>query len=533
MPDLPGCSACLSLCTTVCSNDPRGSEWGMGKREFNRCQDTCGTDCKSSAVMKMCMWQCGWGCYFGMFSNNINIETQVFKKQNVAGGNAFCSTQCMTTCVGFCKGQATYVCGNYDCSALCEKTCRKACVYPAAAGGQSFVGQLDCGVKCNTLCNLNAGSSSSMMYCNGNCAGLCFHTCDIYVDSPTDTASSTSIVATCTTGVRLSSSNQQACVTKCAASCRNTCSAIGCTFTCGTAGRTDGETENGCRTLCAELVAINAGNGPNTCSGCTFDCSAGSMSSTPVSGDGCGSCDTDCTDSCSIGQSCSYQCMNGCKVSCDSGCEVVCIATCSDHCNLTCKTACSGCKDMCTACDQSCQDACIVTCFNQCAACRTNCTGQTTSLTECSKLCRADCNAMCISTCSGSCITWNSGGTYGGSVRSNATNNDWHGFTSNDAPVDGKYHYGPTTEGYPATSPSWKTTINDYPTKTNVPYGYGIAYNGTPRPNSNIGSTNGARGDWDTSSKGAQVGEQEWYHSDELDRGQWDEILDYDDKHDI
>lgn len=225
----------------------------------------------------------------------------------------------------------------------------------------------------------------------------------------------------------------------------------------------------------------------------------------------CGTCNDTCTDSCSEAGDCKHSCMSQCNVLCDNSCDRVCISQCSDHCAPSCRQACSGCDNVCTACNWSCQNACIVTCQNECAACRQNCKNLGMSNTECKLLCRA-CTTMCIMNCTQSCITWNSGGSVSGKIRSNATLNDWQGFTTNNAPRDGGAHLGP---GGSHTF-NWNIgQVNLSPRKTNVPHGYGLSYNGETPQISGLGSINGERGDWDA---GAIEGEESWYHTNDRDK---------------
>lgn len=124
---------------------------------------------------------------------------------------------------------------------------------------------------------------------------------------------------------------------------------------------------------------------------------------------------------------------------------------------------------------------------------------------------------MCVDKCVNSCITWNSGGINSdGNYISNATKNDWHGFSVQDAPRDGLPHYAPMVITDTVNQKNWSTIVNKYPIKDQVPLGYGIAYPDTSvQPTvddgygNKIGAADGARGDWDYSNPG----EYSWYRN--------------------
>ena len=448
----------------------------------------CYAMCEGS-VMKSCT-KCGFGCYSGTGSS----------------GDTACSQMCVQICVGECAGSYP---GEYDiygsrcdgCQTHCDDSCTGFCIQPV---GFDSNGSTECAKdgNCNVQCAKQSGGNKQSGYCPGECIGYCLSSC---------TGFSISSVIDCE-----GSSGDQRCVNKCHTTCWTSCTGEGCTHSCGTSS---------CRLLCSEIQEMYGGSGP-TCLGCDVQCDDNSGSSGGGGSGDCGTCWGSCTDNCSEQSSCDHKCMNQCNVLCDDNCDRVCIEKCSDHCTYSCSLACSGCDNYCTACDQSCQDACIVTCFGQCAACRVNCSGMSTSETDCMKMCRA-CTSMCIDTCVNSCITWNSGGTQNinGINRyiSNATYNDWRGFSASDAPRDGNQWYGPTTNGYQATVKSWSTIVNKYPTKPSnrLPLGYGVPYKGILPPK-NVGSSDGSRGDWDYNNPG----EYEWYHNvqrpdDDID---WDMI---------
>lgn len=448
---------------------------------------SCGIACLGKAMIK-CDNRCGYGCYSGTGN----------------GGGTSCSQMCVGICVGECAGQHIPVGPGsrcIGCQTHCDDSCTGACIQ--ANGFDTKDGSLEC-VKdgsCNVQCSNHSGGSHQSGFCNQQCMNYCNTTQRMFTQSTVDQ-------------LCYGSSGQIRCLNKCNSTCWDTCVSEGCTHSCSTSE---------CRLLCTELEELNGGSGI-ACKGCSEKCDDNSGSSTD--GGECGTCWGTCTDSCSENSSCDHKCMNECNVLCDDNCDRVCIEECSDHCTYSCSSACSGCDNYCTACDQSCQEACIVTCSDQCSACREKCSGMTTSETECMKMCRS-CTSMCVDTCVNSCITWNSSGTQlVNNVQqyiSNATFNDWRGFTESDAPRDGNQWYGPTTNGFDPKIKNWNTIVNKYPTKPSnkLPLGYGAPYTGII-PANNVGSSDGSRGDWDY----FNPGEYEWYNTsrrsdDDVD---WDMI---------
>lgn len=510
--------------------------------------ETCGTSCGGDA-MWLCV-RCGFGCYSGLPLNQKEKDSPDGTTQRTGGtwnhpkmnmGSDLCSQTCAsTTCVGECSaggsvaGISGYRCQK-SCASTCDDTgCSTSCIGPANYGVRSNTTcngketfRTDCGTDngCNIQCAKKTGTNNTVGGCNGRCEGWCNQSCSGF----TDNKSGYDKPVQCT-GI-LSDTDLKYCINNCMSTCWDSCLGS-CSFSCKSST---------CRLLCSELQEYFQMPG-HGCASCDDKCDNGSGG--PGSKDPeCSTCYDTCIDSCSTAGSCDSKCMNDCEVLCDDGCSTVCINTCDDHCNATCTTACAGCDDYCTACDQSCQDACIVTCYGQCASCRQSCTGQATDVTQCGKLCRS-CTDMCIDTCVDSCITWNSSGPDGEFV-SNATNNDWRGFRTNDAPLDGQNWYGPldgdqsravimpdptlgmARGGFDPDAPepdfpsapsrNWRAkTSNLYPYKTNVPYGYGLAYK------SNYPYDPGEDGSREDYTDGH--GEQEWYHTTERpdDDVDWD-----------
>lgn len=474
---------------------------------------SCDIKCEDQ-TMTECSENCGWGCYIGTIGGKGN-------------GGAACSQNCSGICVGNCMvlNQGDYgkwrggcaVCGN-----VCYSSCKNICMIPVGIEGKN-TGSKACieDNGCNVQCAHKVGGSGPDGYCQGACVGFCNSTCSVVcIQSCSGAAGPAPLNCSGdpSFGIHL-------CQTNCTTNCWSSCTAVGCTFYCSSSA---------CRLLCQELVEHGFASVGTGCKSCDDNCDDNSGSPIEPGEGECGTCWGTCTDSCSVEISCSHSCMNECNILCDNTCDRVCIEECSDHCTYSCQLACTGCDNYCTACDQSCQEECIVTCHGQCAACREYCSGMATSETECNKMCRA-CTTMCINECVNSCITWNSGGTdvVNGMERyiSNATNNDWRGFSINDSPRDGMNWYGPTTDGYEATSRTWTTTRNKYPSKPTdrLPLGYGVRYDGNmPFPNN--GSSDGSRADWDA----AHPGEYEWYHSITTDKKDgdidWSDDLDYDTK---
>lgn len=489
--------------------------------------EACGDTCKSNAML-LCT-KCGFGCYCG-------VEDPTWKHPKMAGMINNCSQTCAsTTCVGECSnGGETAGISGYRCTMACASTCdircTTSCIGPANYGtqqkdAQAFPG-CDTQGGCNIQCAKKVGTNKTVGGCNGSCQGWCNQSCEGFTDNKPGGYDKP---VQCT-GI-IDSGNMKYCINNCMSTCWDSCDGT-CTFECQSSE---------CRLLCTELTKYfqMPGHGCASCDDKCDDGSGGPGGKDPE----CKTCYDTCIDSCSTAGSCDSKCMNDCEVLCDDGCSTVCINTCDDHCNATCTTACAGCDDYCTACDQSCQDACIVTCYGQCASCRQSCTGQATDVTQCGRMCRS-CTDMCIDTCVDSCITWNSNGSDGEFV-SNATNNDWRGFRTNDAPLDGQNWYGPLDGGqarsvifpdptlgmarggfdpdapepdFPsAPSRNWRArTSNLYPYKTNVPYGYGLSYK------SNYPYDPGEDGSREDYTDGH--GEQEWYHTTERpdDDVDWD-----------